>query len=56
MVLAPTGAACILSGLWHHFVWALAKGVLKEGSLQEYIGVGHVVLVRFEQVCSGRDL
>ena len=28
------GTACALQGLWHHFGWALAKGVLERAGLQ----------------------
>lgn len=29
VMLAPVGVACTLPDLWHHFGWALAKGLLE---------------------------
>ena len=46
VVLAPDRAASTLPGLWHHFGWALAKGVLEGAGPQEKMG-GCTVLARF---------
>ena len=44
MVLVPVGAVSTLPGLWHHFGWVLANGILDEGrSSGEGRGWTHVV-------------
>ena len=54
MVLAPVGATCIMQGLWHHFGWTPAEGMLYGMGLQEKVGWGNGVLARIE-ICYGRS-
>lgn len=43
IVLSLVMAAFRLQGLWHHFDWTLAKGILEGVGLQKKAVVGHAV-------------
>lgn len=49
MMLASVRAVCTMPGLWYHFGWALAKGIVELGSIGECGGKIHNV----SKVCTG---
>lgn len=46
MAIDLAGAVYTLSGLWHFFRWAFAKGILEGTGILKNVGAGHVVLAR----------
>ena len=51
VVLAPVKTACMLTGFWHHFGWALAEGVLEGAGEHRGRASG---AIKVHKVCCGR--